>query len=130
MVLIGRGLRYRRPIFFFHLFLELALDFPGLIDNILPNSLFARSQSDGQASQINIFEVDFDRMAAHGELGKNVLLQEGDVIYVPPTVLAALAMKIEEVIRPIARAFTGVYLVQNAGNNQRNNTYLGGYSGQ
>ena len=78
----------------------------------------------------NIFEVDFDRMAAHGELGKNVLLQEGDVIYVPPTVLAALAMKIEEVIRPIARAFTGVYIVKNAGNNQRNNTYLGGYSGQ
>ena len=38
-----------------------------------------------------IFEVDFDRMMAHGELGKNVLLQEGDVIYVPPTVLSAIA---------------------------------------
>ena len=73
-----------------------------------------------------IFEVDFDRMAAHGELGKNVLLQEGDVIYVPPTVLAAIAMKIEEVIRPIARAFTGVNIVQSGGAN----TNLGGYSGQ
>jgi polysaccharide export outer membrane protein len=69
-----------------------------------------------------IFEVDFDRMMAHGELGKNVLLQEGDVIYVPPTVLAALAMKIEEVIRPIARAFSGVNIVQSGmqGGNQQN----------
>ena len=40
-----------------------------------------------------IFEVDFDRMAAHGELGKNVLLQEGDIIYVPPTILAAVGKK-------------------------------------
>lgn len=73
-----------------------------------------------------IFEVDFDRMAAHGELGKNVLLQEGDVIYVPPTVLAAISMKIEEIIRPIARAFTGANIVQSG----TANTNLGGYSGQ
>ncbi len=70
-----------------------------------------------------IFEVDFDRMMAHGELGKNVLLQEGDVIYVPPTVLAAISMKIEEIIRPIARAFTGVNIVQSGGSQQ----YVGGY---
>ncbi|UCF14321.1 MAG: polysaccharide biosynthesis/export family protein [Phycisphaerales bacterium] len=57
-----------------------------------------------------IFEINFDRMAAHGEASKDVLLQEGDVIYVPPTILAAAAMKIEEVIRPIARAFAGYYL--------------------
>jgi polysaccharide export outer membrane protein len=69
-----------------------------------------------------IFEVNFDRMSAHGELGKNVLLEEGDVIYVPPTVLAAIAMKIEEVIRPIARAFSGVYVVQGGGDR-----YVGGY---
>jgi hypothetical protein len=52
-----------------------------------------------------------------------VLLQEGDVIYVPPTVLAAIAMKIEEVIRPIARAFSGANIVQSGGNSQ----YVGGY---
>ncbi len=69
-----------------------------------------------------IFEVDFDRMMAHGELGKNVLLQEGDVIYVPPTVLAAIAMKIEEVIRPIARAFSGVNIMQSGGER-----YVSGY---
>jgi polysaccharide export outer membrane protein len=70
-----------------------------------------------------IFEVNFDKMSAHGDTIKNVLLQEGDVIYVPPTVLAAIAMKIEEVIRPIARAFSGVNIVQSGGNSQ----YVGGY---
>jgi len=69
-----------------------------------------------------IFELNFDRMAAHGDTSKDVLLQEGDIIYVPPTVLAAMAMKVEEVIRPIARAFAGVNIVQSGG--QR---YVGGY---
>jgi protein involved in polysaccharide export with SLBB domain len=72
-----------------------------------------------------IFEVNFDRMSAHGDTTKNVLLQEGDVIYVPPTVLAAIAMKIEEFIRPIARAFTGANIVQSGGNSP----YVGGYNG-
>jgi polysaccharide export outer membrane protein len=67
-----------------------------------------------------IFEVNFDRMSAHGNTTKNVLLQEGDVIYVPPTVLAAIAMKVEEVIRPIARAFSGVSTVQYATGTQPN----------
>ncbi len=62
-----------------------------------------------------IFEVNWDRMAAHGEASKDVLLQEGDVIYVPPTILAAAAMKIEEFIRPVARAFSGFYIVSTPG---------------
>lgn len=61
-----------------------------------------------------IFEVNFDRMIAHGDASKDVLLQEGDIIYVPPTVLAAIAMKIEEFVRPIGRVFTTAYLVQRA----------------
>jgi protein involved in polysaccharide export with SLBB domain len=79
--------------------------------------------SDDSKEKAKIFEVNFDRMMAHGELGKNVLLQEGDVIYVPPTVLAAISMKIEEIIRPIARAFSGVNIVQSGGSQQ----YVGGY---
>jgi len=58
-----------------------------------------------------IFEFNYDRAAAHGDASKDVLLQEGDIIYVPPTVLAAAAMKIEEFIRPIARAFSGYYIM-------------------
>ena len=62
-----------------------------------------------------IFEINFDRMSAHGEASKDVLLQEGDVIYVPPTIMAAAAMKIEELIRPIARAFSGYYITTEGG---------------
>ena len=49
---------------------------------------------------------------AKGDTSKNVLLEEGDIVYVPATVLSAMAMKVEEVIRPIARAFSGVNIVQ------------------
>ena len=59
-----------------------------------------------------IFELNYNRMMAHGDTTKNVLLQEGDVIFVPPTILGWLALKVEEVIRPIARAFTGAYIVR------------------
>jgi polysaccharide export outer membrane protein len=58
-----------------------------------------------------IFEFNFDRAAAHGDASKDVLLQENDIIYVPPTILAAAAMKIEEFIRPVARAFSGYYIM-------------------
>ena len=58
-----------------------------------------------------IFEVDFGRMAAHGDLTKDVLLQEGDIVYLPPTVVASIAMKIEEFIRPIGRAFATVNIM-------------------
>ena len=63
-----------------------------------------------------IFELNFDRMMAHGDTTKNVLLEEGDVIYVPPTILGWAALKVEEFIRPIARAFSGVYTVRRGVN--------------
>jgi len=61
-----------------------------------------------------IFELNFNRMMAHGDMSKNVLLQEGDIIYVPPTVLAAIGQTIEELVRPIGSAFSTVYTVQRA----------------
>jgi len=59
-----------------------------------------------------IFELNYDKMIAHGDTSKNVLLQEGDIVYVPPTVLAAIAMKVEEFVTPIGRAFATVNIVQ------------------
>lgn len=73
-----------------------------------------------------IFEVNFDRMVAHGDTSKNVLLQEGDIIYVPPTPLAAVAQVIEEFARPIGRAFSTVTVVQRA---QMGGVGGGGYGG-
>lgn len=60
-----------------------------------------------------IFEVNYAKMIAEGDLTKDVLLQEGDIVYVPPTILASIAMTIEEFITPVARAFYGYYLVSN-----------------
>ena len=74
-----------------------------------------------------IFQVNYQRMVVRGDMSKDVLLQEDDIIYVPPTILAAISMKIEEFIRPIARAFSGAYMVQTGGAGGR---YTGGgYSG-
>ena len=59
-----------------------------------------------------IFEFNYDKMIAHGDTSKNVLLQEGDIVYVPPTVLAAIGLKMEELLSPIGRAFSTVNIVQ------------------
>jgi polysaccharide export outer membrane protein len=59
-----------------------------------------------------IFELNFRDVITKGDSSKDVLLQEGDIIYVPPTVLAAIAQVIEEFVRPIGSAFSTVYVVQ------------------
>ena len=59
-----------------------------------------------------IFELNYDRMIAHGDTSKNVLLEEGDIVYVPPTVLAAIGLKVEELLSPIGRAFSTINIVQ------------------
>ncbi len=64
------------------------------------------------AQKPKIYEIKWDRMAAHGDTSKDVMLQEGDIIFVPPTVLAAIAMKVEEFVRPIGRALSTTYLVE------------------
>jgi len=61
-----------------------------------------------------IFEINYNKLAAHGDTSQNVLLQEGDVIYVPPTILSGIAQIIEEFARPIGRAFSTVTIVQRA----------------
>lgn len=59
-----------------------------------------------------IFEVSWRAMAVHGDLTKNILLEEGDYIYVPPTPFAWVALQIEQIMRPISRAFTGMYYLE------------------
>ena len=65
-----------------------------------------------KVNDAKIFEVNWERMVIHGDIRKNVLLQEGDIIYVPPTILAAIAMKIEEFVRPITRAMSPAISMQ------------------
>ena len=48
-----------------------------------------------------IFCLNFKRMMEHGEMTGNVLLQEGDVIYVPPTILASIGLTLQEIVGPL-----------------------------
>ena len=65
-----------------------------------------------------IFELNYERMIAHGDTSKNVLLEEGDIVFVPPTVLAAIGLKVEELVSPIGRAFSTVNIIQGPPNNR------------
>jgi len=83
--------------------------------------------SENKSVKPKIFEVNFDRMSARGDTSKDVLLQEGDIIYVPPTILAAVSMVLEELIRPVARAFSGAYMLETGPS--RTSRYYGGGGG-
>lgn len=48
--------------------------------------------------------VDVDRMTKSGDLRGNFLLQEGDIIYVPPTPLGWVGLRMHELLFPIAPA--------------------------
>jgi len=70
-----------------------------------------------------IFEINLDKMLRLGDTRKDVLLEEGDIVYVPPTILAAAGLILEEFISPVASAFYGAYRGSNPPG-----TYEGGYS--
>lgn len=59
-----------------------------------------------------IFEFDLQSVYDNGDVSQDVLLEEGDIVYARPTVLAAIAMVVEEFVRPIGRAFSTVNIVQ------------------
>ncbi|NLX13005.1 MAG: polysaccharide export protein [Phycisphaerales bacterium] len=46
--------------------------------------------------------IDVDRMQQGGDLRDNYLLQDGDIIYVPPTVLGWIGLRVQEVLFPIS----------------------------
>lgn len=73
--------------------------------------------------QAKIFEFNYVKMYKEGNTTQDVLLEEGDIVYVPPTILASVGLLLEEFISPIARAFYGAYLIQNPPS-----TYGGGYN--
>lgn len=52
--------------------------------------------------QIQEMIIDFERMVTEGDLTQNILLQEGDIVYVPPTPLAWVGYRIREVLQPVA----------------------------
>lgn len=77
--------------------------------------------------EARIFEFNYVKMYKEGSTTQDVLLEEGDIVYVPPTILASFGLLLEEFISPVARAFYGAYLVQNPpGGSGSNYTPYGG----
>jgi len=58
-----------------------------------------------------IFKLKYAKMVQKGDASKDVLLQEGDIVYVPPTILAGMGLKVGEFIGPIGQAFTTVNVI-------------------
>ncbi len=64
----------------------------------------------GQPSKI--FALNWKKMFEQGQMHQNVMIQEGDIIYVPPTILASIGLTVAEIVNPIlssasaATAFT------------------------
>lgn len=46
--------------------------------------------------------IDFHKMVVTGDHTQNILLQEGDIVYVPPTPMAWIGYRIREILQPVA----------------------------
>jgi polysaccharide export outer membrane protein len=71
-----------------------------------PTFLAWRSQirlvrPDPQTGQPKTIIVDLDELVRSGDPGKNVLLQPGDILEVPPTPLAWLGLRVRELLYPV-----------------------------
>ncbi len=90
------------------------------ISRAIPNNLaweeeiqiIRPSMIPGEPSKI--FSLNFKDMTEHGKMEQNVLLQEGDVIYVPPTIFASIGLTVGEIVRPV---LSGGSAVQALGGN-------------
>jgi len=45
--------------------------------------------------------IDVDKMVQSGDMRMNILLQEGDIVYVPPTPLAWVGLRLREILWPV-----------------------------
>lgn len=64
--------------------------------------------------------VDADRMMKEGKMDQNLLLQENDIVYVPPTVIGWIGLKFQEILFPISSSnqiITTPYNTANTVNN-------------
>lgn len=58
-----------------------------------------RTPNENQEMRINFYNL-----IARGDMRQNVLLQEGDILYVPPTPMAWIGYRVRELLQPVAPA--------------------------
>lgn len=72
-----------------------------------PNELAWRSQikvirPSPEKNERHTITIDLDKMVQGGDMRTNFLLQEGDIVYVPPTPLAWVGLRIRELLFPVS----------------------------
>jgi protein involved in polysaccharide export with SLBB domain len=77
-----------------------------------------RPSADKKTVRPKVFELNYVKMVENGDTSKNVLLQEGDIVYVPPTVLGAIGLTISEISDPLGRGLNTYYLIQGPTDNR------------
>jgi hypothetical protein len=61
-----------------------------------------RPNQDG--TLIKRMTIDLDKMVKEGDVSHDAVLEEGDVLYVPPTPLAAVGLALQQLLLPIQPA--------------------------
>lgn len=85
--------------------------------------------------EVHELVVDVDAMMQSGDMRSNLLLQEGDIVYVPPTPLGWMGLRIQEVLFPLSpmlSAYTlpaNMYGASNMYDNMDDLQYNYGYGG-
>lgn len=67
------------------------------------------SRIEGERSRI--FTLDYRKIVIQGQMDKVVLLEEGDIIYVPPTVFSAIGLTMAEILGPVFQAGSAARVV-------------------
>ncbi|HVP11355.1 MAG TPA: polysaccharide biosynthesis/export family protein [Phycisphaerae bacterium] len=60
-----------------------------------------------------VLTVDVDKITEQGRLDQNVLLQENDIVYVPPTPLGWIGLRIQEALWPVSPVMSAVQTPAN-----------------
>ena len=63
-----------------------------------------------------VFSLNFVKMSENGDMSQNFLLNEGDVIYVPPTILASIGVTLEQLVGPVLSGSSAINAVGGTGN--------------
>jgi polysaccharide export outer membrane protein len=67
------------------------------------------AEREGEAPRV--FRFNYKEMTRHGRGYQNVLLQEGDIVYVPPTILATIGLTLQEIVGPVLQGGRAVQLM-------------------
>ena len=70
-------------------------------------------------NEIREITIDVTRMMQEGDLRNNLLLQEGDIVYVPPTPLGWVGLRVQEVLFPTQPLLNAYAYPANANNTMR-----------